>query len=148
MLAERINSDLKDAMKRGDSAVVSVLRMLIAAVRNKEIEKKTRPLSDEAVIDVLATEVRKRKEAVEGFEKGGRRQMADKERAEIDVVKKYLPEEASDDEIRNAVRAAIAKFGASGPKDMGKVMGEVMPAFKGRADGTAVGRIAREEMKL
>ena len=144
MLKEKITNDLKEAMKRGDSAVVSVLRMALAAIRNKEIEKRTENLPDEDAGQILATEARKRKEAIASFEGGGRTELAEKEKAELAIIKTYLPEEATEDEIRGAVKDAIVKTDAKGPKDMGKVMGVAMGALKGRADGAMVRKAVTE----
>ncbi len=135
---------MKEAMKRGDAAVVSVLRMLLAALQNKEIEKRTDSLAEEEVLQVLTTETRKRKESVLGFEKGNRPELAEKEKKELAVIKAYLPEDASEEEVRKAVKEAIAKTGAQGPKDMGKVMGMAMGALKNRAEGNTVQQIVKE----
>jgi len=146
MLKEKITGDMKDAMKRGDSAAVSVLRMLISAIRNKEIEKRLGHLSEDDAQSVLATEARKRKESVASYTAGGRAELAEKEQSELAIIKTYLPEEASEEEIKKAVKDAIAKTGATGPKDMGKVMGAAMGMLKGRADGTQVQKIAGEAL--
>lgn len=146
MLKSGLVSDLKSAMKRGDAARVSVLRMALAALHNKEIEKRVEKLSDDEELQVLATEARKRKEAIEGYERGGRAELAEKERGELAVLKSYLPQEASEEEIRRAVKEAITKTGAVSPKDMGKVMGAAMASLKGRADGAMVQRTVKEEL--
>ena len=148
MLKEKIKTDMKEAMKRGDAAVVSVLRMLLAALQNKEIEKRTDSLAEEEVLQVLTTETRKRKESVLGFEKGNRPELAEKEKKELAVIKAYLPEDASEEEVRKAVKEAIAKTGAQGPKDMGKVMGMAMGVLKGRTDGDAVQRMVKEILSV
>lgn len=146
MLKEKISSDLTQAMKRGDQMRVSVLRMVVASIRNKEIEKRIEALDDQDVTTVLGTEARKRKESIISYEQGGRDELASHEKQELAILKGYLPEEASEDEIRKAVQAAIAQTGAAGPKDMGKAMGKAMAALKGRADGTVVQRMVKEEL--
>ena len=143
-LKERLVGDLKEAMKRGDTAVVSVLRMLLAPIHNKEIEKKTESLSDTEVQQVLATEARKRKESVLSYTQGDRPELARKEQEELVLIKTYLPKEASEEEIRKAVKEAIAKIGAASPKDFGKVMGMAMGSLKGKADGNVVQKIVKE----
>ena len=146
MLKEKISNDLTQAMKRGDAMRVSVLRMVVAAIRNKEIEKRIETLSDEDVLAVLATEARKRKESVASYQQGGRQESAEHELQELEVLKMYLPEEANEDDIRISVKAAIAQTGATGIKDMGKIMKEAMAVLKGKADGTLVQRIVKEEL--
>lgn len=146
MLKEKITGDLKDAMKRKDQTVVSVLRMVLAAIQNKEIEKRVAELGDEDMQRVLATEARKRKESIASFEQGGRQELVEKENGELAIIKTYLPEQASLDEIRKVVKDTIASTGAQGPKDMGKVIGAVVGLLKGRADGSAVQGIVKEEL--
>ncbi len=146
MIKEKISEDLKAAMKAGEAAKVSTLRMAIAAIRNKEIEKRTESLSDDDALQVLSTEARKRKESVLSFESAGRTELAEKEKAELEVLKGYLPADASQDEIRKIVKETIAKLGAAGPKEMGKVMGASMSELKGRADGSQVQAIVKEEL--
>ncbi|MDO8558024.1 MAG: GatB/YqeY domain-containing protein, partial [bacterium] len=147
-LKEKIKTDLKEAMKRGDTAVVSVLRMALSAMQNKEIEKRVENLADAEAERVLATEGRKRKDSIVSFEQGNRPELAQKEREELAVIKAYLPEEASAQEIQKAVKEAIIKTGAQNLKDMGKVMGVAMSVLEGRADGTEVQRITKEELGL
>jgi uncharacterized protein len=144
MLKEKLTADLKDAMKKQDALRLSTLRMVLAAIRNKEIEKRLSEMPDEEIIQVLSTEARKRKESVVSYESAGRQELADKEKQELAVIKTYLPEEASEDEIRKIVKETAAKIGASSIKDMGKVMGGTMAALKGRAEGGAVQKIVKE----
>jgi len=146
LLKEKISTDLTQAMKRGDVMRVSVLRMVVAAIRNKEIEKRIDILADTDVSAVLATEARKRKESVTSYEQGSRQELAERERQELEILKDYLSEQASEDDIRKVVKTTIADMGATGPKDMGKVMGAVMAALKGKVDGATVQRIVKEEL--
>ncbi|HVZ80771.1 MAG TPA: GatB/YqeY domain-containing protein [bacterium] len=132
-LFDKINADLITAMKAKDEASTSALRMLKSALKYKEVDLK-RELKDEDVIDVLSKQAKQRKESIEGFEKGGRSDMADKEKAELALIEKFLPAGLSDDELAKLIAEAIQSSGAAGPKDMGKVMGVLTPKIKGRAD--------------
>ena len=119
-----------------------LLGSIVAALRNREIELK-RPLTDEDVVDVLRKGVKTRRESVEQFEKGGRTDLASIEKAQIAIIEEFLPADADPEEIRTAVRQAIA----GGAGDVGKVMAQVMPAFKGRADGKVINQIVRDELQ-
>ncbi|MBI1957372.1 MAG: GatB/YqeY domain-containing protein [Candidatus Niyogibacteria bacterium] len=140
MIKEKLESDLKSALKAGEATRVSVLRLVITAVRNKEIEKQKKDtgLSDDEVIAVLQAEVRKRRDAVEQFRKGGREELAKKEESEIGIIQPYLPAEASDEDIDRAVRDAVAQTRALTPADFGKAMKAAMATLKGRASGDRV----------
>ncbi len=142
-LKEKFPSDLKDSLKSGDRLKVSVIRLVMAALKNKEIEKRG-SLSDDEVIDVLVSLSKQRRESIEGFEKGGRQDLVDKETAELKVVESYLPEQLTPEEVKEKIREAIAETGASGARDMGKVMKALMPKVKGRADGKLVNEMVRE----
>jgi len=161
ILKEKIQKDLKEALKKKDEIVVSVLRMLLAAILNKEKEKryklsKDKPelteeelekesqLTDEEVIEVISSEIKKRKESILEFKKGERQDLVEKEKKEIEVLKKYLPEQLSEEEIKKLVKVAIETVEAKEPKDMGKVMVELMPQIKGKADGATVSKIVKE----
>ncbi len=140
-LVDKLQADLNAARKGGDKARTLLLGTIIADVRNREIEVR-RDLTDEDVIEVLRRGIKKRRESIEMYGKGGRADLADKERVEVDVLSTYLPAAVSDDELRTAVRAATA----GGAKKIGAVMGRVMPQFKGRAEGGAISAIAKEEL--
>ena len=140
-LVERLQSDLNASRKGGDKARTLLLGTIIADVRNREIELR-RELTDDDVIDVIRRGIKKRRESIEMYGKGGRPDLADKERVEVDSLSTYLPAAVSDDELRAAVRAAID----GGAKNIGAVMGRVMPQFKGRAEGGAISAIAKEEL--
>lgn len=146
-LRDQIPADLKDALRSKSTLELTVLRMLQSAIRNKEIEKNKQELTDEEVINVISSEVKKRREAAAEFEKVGRQDAADAEMAEVQVLMKYMPEQMSEEEIRAEVKNAVAASGAGGMKDLGKVMKTVMPAVKGKADGAAVNKIVREELE-
>lgn len=136
-LKERLRSETVEAMKAGDKVRVGALRLLSAAITNREKEV-LHPLSDDEVREVAAKEVKKRAESIEAFDAAGRTELADKERAEREVLAVYAPEQLSDAELDALVDAAIAQTGATSAKEMGKVMGVVMASAKGRADGNAV----------
>lgn len=145
MLKQKISDDLKTAWKAGETTKKSVLNMLLAAIKNKEIDNKGE-LTDEQIIATISTEIKKRKDSVEQYEKGGRPELAEGEKAEIDVLMGYMPEQLSDDEIRAKVKEAMAETGISDVKEMGKLIGAVMAKVKGQADGTVVSRIVKEEL--
>ena len=140
-LVERLQSDLNAARKAQDKAQVTLLGTVIADTRNREIELR-RDLTDADVIDVLRKGIKRRRESIEMYEKGGREDLASAERTEAELLGKYLPAGASDDEIRIAVAAAIA----GGANNVGAVMGKVMAQFKGRAEGGTINAIVREEL--
>ena len=140
-LLARLQGDLNSARKSQDKAGTLLLSTVLSEVKNKKIELRRDP-TDADVIDVLRKSIKKRRESVEMYNKGNRPDLADKESAEVAALEKYLPAQVSDDELRAAVRAAIA----GGAKQIGAVMGKVLPQFKGRADGSTVNAIAREEL--
>jgi uncharacterized protein YqeY len=142
-LVARIERDTVEAMKARDAARTSALRMVKAALKNREIDKRA-PLEDADALQVLATLAKQRRESIEQFKAGGRDDLVAKETADLLVLQEYLPEEMGEEELRQAVRTAIAEADAKGPKDMGKVMSVLMPRVKGRADGKAVNALVRE----
>lgn len=140
-LLARLQGDLNTARKAQDKAQVTLLGTIISDARNREIELK-RDLTDDDVIDTLRKGIKKRRESIEMYDKGGRADLAASERAEVELLGKYLPATVSDDEIRAAVQAAIA----GGANNVGAVMGKVMGQFKGRAEGGTISRIVKEEL--
>jgi uncharacterized protein YqeY len=144
-IADRLSAQIKDAIKSGDRVRLQTLRLLATAVRNREVELR-RDLTEEDLVEVATREVKRRKEAAEAYERGGRADRAEQERAEQAVLEEFLPEQASEDEVRAAIEEAVAATGASGPGDLGKVMGQVMGKLKGRVDGGEVNRLARERL--
>ena len=141
-LKDRLQADLTGAMKSRDELRAATLRMVLTAVRTEEVAGKTaRELSDAEVVTVLTREAKKRREAAEAFDQGGRPDRAERERAEGEVITAYLPAQLSDDELRDLVAAAIAETGAAGPAGMGQVMKVLTPRTAGRAEG---GRVAGE----
>lgn len=145
-LKERIDADLKDAMRSRDELGTSVLRMLKSAVKYKEVEPGGHPLEDAGVLAVIQTLIKQRRDSVEQFRAGGRAELADKEEREILKLQSYLPAQLSPDELRAEVRSAVAQVGAKGPKDMGAVMKALMPRVQGRADGKAVSEAVKAEL--
>jgi uncharacterized protein YqeY len=140
-LLARLQGDLNSARKSQDKAGTLLLSTVLSEVKNKKIELRREP-ADADVIDVLRKSIKRRRESVEMYTKGARKDLADKEMAEATALEKYLPAQVSDDELRNAVRAAIA----GGATQIGAVMGKVLPQFKGRAEGGTINAIAREEL--
>ena len=144
-MKERIQNDLKTALKAGEEVKVGTLRMVLAFFINKEKEKGE-TISDEEAMNVLHTEAKKRREAIEAFEKGGRPELAEKEKKELEILQTYLPEQLSEQEIQNLVTQAIEKTGATSMQDIGKVMGALMPQVKGKADGNLVNTIVKKQL--
>ena len=142
MLRDSIANDMREAMKAREPVRVGALRMLMAAVKNTEVEK-LHELSDDEVLEVIAREAKRRRESIEAFEKGGRTDLVDKESGELAVLEAYLPEKLSDDELAGLVDQAIAETGASTPKQMGEVMKALMPKLRGRADGAQVSAMVK-----
>lgn len=141
-LKERLQADLADALRSKDEVRKAALRMVLAAIRNAEIEQQ-RPLDDAGVIAVLQKQAKLRRESIAEFERGGRADLVEKERAELALIERYLPQQATPEQIEQAARRVIAETGASGPRDLGKVMPILMKEFAGRADGRQVNEIVR-----
>ena len=140
-LLARMQGDLNSARKSQDKAGTLLLSTVLSEIKNKKIELRRDP-TDADVIDVVRKSIKRRKESVEMYTKGNRSDLADKETSEAAALEKYLPAQVSDDELRAAVRAAIA----GGATQIGAVMGKVLPQFKGRAEGGTINAIAREEL--
>jgi uncharacterized protein len=145
MLRDSIANDMREAMKAREQVRVGTLRMLMAAVKNTEVEK-LHELSDDEVIEVISREAKRRRESIEAFEKGGRSDLVEKEAAELAVLEAYLPERLSDEELGALVDQAIAETGASTPKQMGEVMKALMPKLRGRADGAQVSALVKARL--
>lgn len=148
MLKQKIISDMKEAMKAGDTLKRDTLRMLDSMIKNAEIEKlkKEEGLADMEVVEVLSRAVKQRRDSAEQYEKGGRADLAGKEKKEIEIISAYLPEQLGEDKIREIVKNIISETGAASKADIGKVMGQAMGKLKGRADGTAVKSIVESEL--
>ena len=140
-LLARIQSDLTTARKAQDKARTLLLGTMLSDLKHRRIELQ-RDLTDEDVVEILRRGIKRRKESVAMYEKGAREDLAERERVEVRMLEEYLPAQVGDDELRAAVRTAIA----GGAATVGAVMGKVMPQFKGRADGSRINAIAREEL--
>ncbi|HEU5262631.1 MAG TPA: GatB/YqeY domain-containing protein [Gemmatimonadales bacterium] len=140
-MPERLRAAMNEARKQRDQARTLLLSTILADLKNTEIELH-HPASDDEAADVLRRGIRRRREAAEQYAAAGRAELAERELAEVRMLEAFLPAAAEPEEIRRAVRDAIA----AGAKDLGKLMGQVMPQFKGRADGKLVNQIAREEL--
>jgi len=160
-LKHQLQTEVLEALKKGDATVSSVLRMALAAITSKEKEKryklsKEKPTLDEAklneeselsgeeLIGVLTSEIKKRKDAITLYVKGGRKELAEKEQKEIEILSKYLPSQLAEEELKAMVISAIDEAGAKGIKEMGKVMGALAPKVKGRADGGVVSAMVKK----
>ena len=142
---DRVQSDLRSAMKAGDKIRVSTLRMLLSELTNERI-RVGRDLDEEAFLTVVQRGVKQRHEASSLYRDGGREELAVKEETEATILQEYLPEPVSQEEVRTAVRELVASEGLEGPKAMGRLMGALMPRYKGRIDGRELQRIVREEL--
>ena len=144
-LAEKITEDVKVAMKNQDKEKLNVIRMVKSAIQLAKIEAK-HDLSDEEVIDVISKQIKMRKDSIVEFEKASRTDLAENYRKEIEVLKEYMPEEMSEEEVINIINEAISSTGASNIKEMGKVMREVTPKVSGRFDMGRVSSIIKEKL--
>jgi uncharacterized protein YqeY len=145
-LKDRLAAEMKEALKAGQKIRLATLRLLAAAVKNREVEVRHH-LSDEEFVDVAGREAKRRREAIEAYRQGGREDRAEVERQELDVLKTYLPAMLSDDEVDALVDEALASTGATGPGDMGKVMGFVMARARGRVEGKTVQEKVRSRLE-
>ncbi|TAK07383.1 MAG: GatB/YqeY domain-containing protein [Candidatus Manganitrophaceae bacterium] len=144
-LQQRLVDEMKEAMRTGDANRLSVIRLLRSAIKNKEIDKgKGQQLTEEEILQVISTAVKQRKESIEQFEKGGRRDLVEKENSELTILQSFLPQQISDEELRIKIKEAIAQSGAADIKDMGKVMKLVVPQLVGRAEGSKISQMVRE----
>ncbi len=142
-LVERIKKDLVESQKGGDRFRTGCLRFILSALQNRQIELR-RDLTDQDAVEVIQRLAKQRRESIEGFRKGGRTDLVEKEEKELAILKEYLPEELSAEEIRRLARECIEEVSATSRKDIGRVMKTIMPRVKGRADGKLVQRIVIE----
>ena len=149
MLKNKIFEDLKTAMKAGETEKRDVLRMLDSMIKNTEIDKlkKEEGLSDEEVLEVIARAVKQRRDAATQFETGGRPELAEKEKKEMEILMAYMPAQMSEDKVREIVKEVIAQAGVASKADIGKVMGPAMGRLKGQTDGNLVKKIVEEELQ-
>ena len=141
-LKEQITEDMKAAMRAKDSGRLATIRLLTAAIKQKEVDERI-DVSDEQVLAIVEKMIKQRKDSITQFEAGGRQDLADIEKAELVVLSAYMPAALSDAEVQAEVAAAVAAVGAAGPQDMGKVMGVLKPKLAGRADMTAVSAMVK-----
>jgi len=161
MLKDKLQGDMMDALKSGNSQKRTLLGMVLTAIKNREFEKRTKlsktekdiakleeqsKLNDEEIVEVISSEIKKRKDAIEQYEKGGRPDLAEQEKKEAEMLMTYMPEQMSEEDVRAEVKKAINETGAKDMKEMGKVIGAVMAKVKGKADGQTVSRIVKEEL--
>jgi len=161
MLKQQIQNSIKGAMKAGDQVLVGTLRMVMAVIATKEKEKrykisKDKPelkeeelvkeseLADEQIVEVISSEIKKRKDAIVLYQQGNRPELAEKEQKEIEILIKYLPEQLSGEELKKLVEESIVSTGAKEMRDMGKVMADLNPKIKGKADGGEVSKLVKE----
>ena len=142
-LREQLDADLLEAVRSKDGLRRSALRLIKASVQSEE-KSRGKELGDDDVVQVLSREAKRRRESIEAFRDGNRPDLVEKEEAELALIAKYLPQQLSEDEVREIARAVIEEVGASGPGERGKVMGRLMPQVKGKADGKMVNQIVGE----
>ena len=160
-LKDKLQSELKDSLKTGNSQKRTFLGMVLTSIKNREFEKRNKlsktqqdvakleeesKLNDEEIIEVISSEIKKRKDSVEQYQKGGRPELAEQEKKEAEMLMAYMPEQMSEDEVRSEVKKAVSEIGAKDIKEMGKVIGAVMAKIKGKADGQMVSRLVKEEL--
>jgi len=144
-LKERLSEEMKQAMKAGDPVRLSVIRLLRASIKNREIERgKDQSLTDTDLIELVVSAVKQRREAIEQYTKGGRLDLVKKEQDELEILQSFLPKSLSEEELETKIREAVQATGASGIKDMGKVMKTLMPQVLGRADNAQVSQRVKE----
>lgn len=141
---DQLRSDLRDAMRARDVPRRNTIRMLEAAIKNAEIDKRGQELAEADILAILQRQVKQRRESIEQFRQGGREDLAEQEELEIGIIEHYLPAQLSRDEIEARARAVIEQVGASGPGDRGKVMGMLMRELRGEADGSLVNAVVGE----
>ncbi|MEI6845884.1 MAG: GatB/YqeY domain-containing protein [Candidatus Firestonebacteria bacterium] len=145
-LKEKLDEDLKLAMKAKDELKLSTVRLLKNAINNAELAKK-KIFTDEEVIAVIQSSIKQRKDSIEQYTKGGRAELAAQEETEMKILQAYLPEQLGEEELRKLVKQAVVETGAVSFKEMGKVMGKLMPLIKGKADNSLVSSIVKEHLK-
>ena len=145
-IKEKLTADLKESLKSGDKVKLSVVRMVLSSIKNKEIDKRAE-LSEEEVLAVLSHAAKLRRESIEEFTKGRREDLVQKEREELKVVENYLPEQLSEDKLKEIAKEAILEASATSTKDIGKVMKILMPKLKGQADGKIVNKIVQQALE-
>ena len=145
-LKNQLNDDLKDAMRKGEVTRRSTIRLLLAAIRNEEIAQQ-KELEGEGILQVINKQAQQRRESIDAYKTAKRDDLVNKEQAELDVIDLYLPEPLSHIEVMQIIEKTISEVGASGPQDMGKVMGKIIPQTRGRADGKQISSKVEELLR-
>lgn len=145
-LKDKLMDDLKTSMKSKDKVRKDVVTMVRSAVKQKEVDERVE-LDDQDIIEIISKQVKQKRDAIEDFKKGERDDLVQLTENEVKILLEYLPEQLSEEELTELVKTAIAQVGATSMKDMGKIMGNLMPAIKGKADGSLVNKIAKDYLK-
>ncbi|MFK9091409.1 GatB/YqeY domain-containing protein [Bacillus salipaludis] len=145
-LLERLNNDMKQAMKNKEKDKLSVIRMVKASLQNEAIKLGTKELSEDTELTVLSREVKQRKDSLHEFDKAGRQDLVDKLHTELSIVELYLPKQLSEEELSEIVKETIAEVGATSKAEMGKVMAAIMPKVKGKTDGSLVNKFVQQHL--
>jgi uncharacterized protein YqeY len=148
MLLEKLNEDYKEAVRNKDEIKRNTINLLLSALKYRQIELRAsgKELTDEEIIGVISKEIKKRKEAIELYEKGNRQDLAEKEKRELEILESYMPKQISEEELLKIIDETIKSVGASSPSDVGKVMKELMPKVKGKADGSLVKSLVEKRL--
>ena len=146
LFKDRLNVDLKDAMRNKDAIKRTVIRTLLSEIRNAEIAAQ-KDLQESDIEGVMSKQAQQRKDSIEAYDEAGRQDLVDKETAELNIISEYLPEQMTEVEIEGIIAETLNKVAATGPSDMGKVMGALMPLVKGRADGKVVNAMVTAKLK-
>ena len=145
-IKSQLTEDMKNAMRERNAPRRDTIRFLISAIHNEEIAKQAE-LDDDGVIQVLTRQAQQRRDSIDAFQKGNRQDLVDKEQSQLDIIMGYLPEQMSSEEVEVIVKQVLEEVGASGPQDMGKVMGKLMPHVRGKADGKMVSGMVNEMLR-
>jgi uncharacterized protein len=145
-LKDKLMDDLKTSMKSKDKVRKDVVTMVRSAVKQKEVDERVE-LDDQDIIEIISKQVKQKRDAIEDFKKGERDDLVQLTENEVEILLEYLPEQLSEEELTELVKTAIAEVGATSMKDMGKIMGSLMPKIKGKADGSSVNKIAKDYLK-
>ncbi|GAA0330869.1 GatB/YqeY domain-containing protein [Oceanobacillus sp. FSL W7-1293] len=146
-LLDRLNQDMKQAMKNKDKETLSVIRMVKASIQNESIKLGKDTLSEDEELTILSREVKQRKDSLQEFKNAGREDLVEKTEKELEILEQYLPKQLSDEELTSIIQETIKEVNADSMKDMGKVMGSVMPKVKGQADGTKIKQIVEQQLR-
>jgi len=146
-LLDRLNQDMKQAMKNKDKETLSVIRMVKASIQNESIKLGKDTLSEDEELTILSREVKQRKDSLQEFKNAGREDLVEKTEKELEILEQYLPKQLSDEELTSIIQETIKEVNADSMKDMGKVMGSVMPKVKGQAEGTKIKQIVEQQLR-